>query len=192
MRVAYNDYHDRAGLRGYVQCNKYTHTQTHTQQVSLIPPWEDQCEWHRMTRMTGPDCAVMCNLINTDTHTQQGGGNGDGDGVGGGNGNEVGGGGERRSARGNEDGSGGGAGREREREGGWRLLDEHRMGTVTGAGTKMGAVAEMGTGTMMEIGTGTRIGLGRMDEGRRRARNYTRVVDAMWKTRETWWKEEKA
>ena len=21
---------------------------------------EDQCEWHRMTRMTGPDCAVMC------------------------------------------------------------------------------------------------------------------------------------
>ena len=29
---------------------------------------EDQCEWHRMTRMTGPDCAVMCNLINTYTH----------------------------------------------------------------------------------------------------------------------------
>ena len=25
----------------------------------------DQCEWHRMTRMTGPDCVVMCNLINT-------------------------------------------------------------------------------------------------------------------------------
>ena len=24
-----------------------------------------QCEWHRMTdRMTGPDCAVVCNLIN--------------------------------------------------------------------------------------------------------------------------------
>ena len=41
---------------------------THTQ-VSLIPPWEDQCEWHRMTRMTRPDCAVMCNLINTHTHT---------------------------------------------------------------------------------------------------------------------------
>ena len=33
--------------------------------VSLIPPREDQCEWHRMTRMTGPDCVVMCNLINT-------------------------------------------------------------------------------------------------------------------------------
>ena len=54
-------------MRGYEQFNKYTHT--HTQQVSLIPPWEDQCEWHRMTRMTGPDCAVMCNLINTHTHT---------------------------------------------------------------------------------------------------------------------------
>ena len=27
-----------------------------------------QCEWHRMTRMTGPDCVVMCNLINTHTH----------------------------------------------------------------------------------------------------------------------------
>ena len=40
-----------------------THTHLH------IPPWEDQCEWHRMTRMTGPDCAVMCNLINTQTHT---------------------------------------------------------------------------------------------------------------------------
>ena len=37
--------------------------------VSLIPPREDQCEWHRMTRMTGPDCVVMCNLINTHTHT---------------------------------------------------------------------------------------------------------------------------
>ena len=28
-------------------------------EVLLIPPWEDQCEWHRMTRMTGPDCAVI-------------------------------------------------------------------------------------------------------------------------------------
>ena len=24
--------------------------------------------WHRMTRMTGPDCAVMCNLINIHTY----------------------------------------------------------------------------------------------------------------------------
>ena len=53
-----------------VMCNLInTHTHTHTQQqVSLIPPWEDECEWHRMTRMIGPDCAVMCNLINTHTH----------------------------------------------------------------------------------------------------------------------------
>ena len=43
------------------------HTYIHT--VSLIPPREDQCEWHRMTRMTGPDCVVMCNLINTYIHT---------------------------------------------------------------------------------------------------------------------------
>ena len=42
--------------------NTYIHTYIHT---SLIPPREDQCEWHRMTRMTGPDCVVMCNLINT-------------------------------------------------------------------------------------------------------------------------------
>ena len=46
---------------GYVQFNKYTyiHTYIHTY----------QCEWHRMTRMTGPDCVVMCNLINTYIHT---------------------------------------------------------------------------------------------------------------------------
>ena len=50
--------------------NTHTHTHTHTQ-VSLIPPWEDQREWHRMTRMTRPDCAVMCNLINTRTHTKK-------------------------------------------------------------------------------------------------------------------------
>ena len=49
----------------HVQFNKYTHTHTHTH----IPLWEDQCEWYRMTRMTRPDCAVMCNLINTHTHT---------------------------------------------------------------------------------------------------------------------------
>ena len=37
---------------------------------NLINTREDQREWHRMTinRMTGPDCAVMCNLINTHTH----------------------------------------------------------------------------------------------------------------------------
>ena len=30
MRVVQNDYDDRAGLRGYVQFNKYTHTHTYT------------------------------------------------------------------------------------------------------------------------------------------------------------------
>ena len=47
---------------------EHTHTHTHTH-VSLIPPWEDQREWHRMTSMTRPDYAVMYNLINTHTHT---------------------------------------------------------------------------------------------------------------------------
>ena len=42
--------------------------------IEVQNEWEenthtDQCEWHRMTRMTGPDCVVMCNLINTHTHT---------------------------------------------------------------------------------------------------------------------------
>ena len=46
---------------------KKTHTHTHTH----THPWEDQREWHRMTRMTRPDCAVMCNLINTHTHTHK-------------------------------------------------------------------------------------------------------------------------
>ena len=52
-----------------VMCNLInTYIHTYIQQVSLIPPWEDQCEWHRMIRMTGPDCAVMCNLINIHTY----------------------------------------------------------------------------------------------------------------------------
>ena len=55
----------RVGSRGYVQFYKI-----HIHTPSLIPPpWEDQCEWHRMTRMAGPDCAVMCNLINIHTYT---------------------------------------------------------------------------------------------------------------------------
>ena len=38
--------------------------------VSIIidGAWEDQRKWHRMTRMTGPDCAVMCNFRSTHTH----------------------------------------------------------------------------------------------------------------------------
>ena len=35
--MAYNDYDDRAGLRGYVQFNKYTHTHTHTHSI-IDPP----------------------------------------------------------------------------------------------------------------------------------------------------------
>ena len=33
--------------------------------IDPLTPWEDQCEWHRMTSTTGPDCTFMCNLINT-------------------------------------------------------------------------------------------------------------------------------
>ena len=53
-----------------------TDTHTHTQ------PWEDQCEWHRMARMTGLDCAVVCNLINTHIHTNTRTGAGTGAGTG--------------------------------------------------------------------------------------------------------------
>ena len=36
---------------------------------NIVEIYKDQCEWHRMTRMTGPDCVVRCNLINTYIHT---------------------------------------------------------------------------------------------------------------------------
>ena len=50
--------------------NTHTHTHSEVFVTGIIdPPLEDQREWHRMTRMTRPDCAVMCNLINTHTHT---------------------------------------------------------------------------------------------------------------------------
>ena len=86
-----------------------------------------------------------------------------------------------------------GTGRERGRErGGWRRVDERRMGTGTGTGTEARTVPEMGTGTRI-AGTGTRIGSGRAEERRRSGRNRKIVVDAKW---ETWegrlgWKEEK-
>ena len=41
-------------------CDDHTYIHTYI-------PWEDQREWHRMTRMTRPDCAVMRNLINIHT-----------------------------------------------------------------------------------------------------------------------------
>ena len=45
-----------------INIHTHIHTYIHTY------PWEDQCEWHRMTRMTGPDRAVMCNLININAY----------------------------------------------------------------------------------------------------------------------------
>ena len=42
------------------------HTYIYTSSI-IDPPLGGRCEWHRMTRMTGPDCAVMCNLINIHT-----------------------------------------------------------------------------------------------------------------------------
>ena len=29
----------------------------------IDPPWEDQCEWHKTTKITGPDCAVTVCVI---------------------------------------------------------------------------------------------------------------------------------
>ena len=52
-------------LLGMVEARSVNVEKPHTD-----PPWEDQCEWHRMTRMIGLDCAVMCNLINTRTRTR--------------------------------------------------------------------------------------------------------------------------
>ena len=45
-----------------INIHTYIHTYIHT------PPWEDQCEWQIMTRITGPDCADMYNLININTN----------------------------------------------------------------------------------------------------------------------------
>ena len=49
MQVVWNDWDDRAGLRGYVQYDN-THTHKHT------------------TRVTGPDFAALRNLTCTHTH----------------------------------------------------------------------------------------------------------------------------
>ena len=75
--------------------------------------------------------------------------------------------------------TGAGTGRERAEGLGCRPVDEHRMGTGTGARTKMRAVAEMESGTRMGTGTetGMRTGSGRAEERQRSARNRTRVVD---------------
>ena len=62
-----NDYYKngRAGSRGYVQLNR---KKTQPRIIDLL--WKDQCEWHRMTSMTGPDYAVVCNLIDIHASTR--------------------------------------------------------------------------------------------------------------------------
>ena len=72
---------------------------------------------------------------------------------------------------GNEDGSGNGAGTGREREGererGWRTVDEHRMGTWTGARTETRAVAGNRNGDEDGNGNGNE---DRIGEGGREAK----------------------
>ena len=58
-------------------------------------------------------------------------------------------------------------------------MDEHKIGTRTGAGTGARTVVEMGTGTRMGTGTGTMTESERVEERRRSARNRTGAVDAM-------------
>ena len=115
-----------------------------------------------------------------------GGANRDGNGVGGGNG-DVNGDEHRDGAgtgttvtgvEGNEMNIRWKRGREREREQGWRPVDEHNMGSGTGAGTEMRAGVEIGTGT--ETGTGLRTRSGRIGKRGRSTRNRTIVADAMW------------
>ena len=66
----------------YLSSNEHTHTriQTYTQTCTHIhthsPLWRiNQCECHRMTKMTGSDCvvisicAIYSGVINTHTHT---------------------------------------------------------------------------------------------------------------------------
>ena len=48
---------------------KRTRTRAQTHITSLIPAGEDQFEWHKTSRVTGPECAVMCYL----THTHRAG-----------------------------------------------------------------------------------------------------------------------
>ena len=59
-------------------------------------------------------------------------------------------------------------------------MDEHKIGTETGAETEMRVVAETGKGRDgMGTGTGTKTTMGRVEERRRSARNHTRVVDVI-------------
>ena len=76
-------------------------------------------------------------------------------------------------------GTGAGTGRERELEREWRLVDEHKIGTRTEAGTETRAVAEMGKGTRTGTGTGMKTRSERVEERRRSAKTSTRVVDTI-------------
>ena len=102
-------------------------------------------------------------------------GDGDGDGAGTGTGTRV----EANKGAQHENDDGSVAGCKRERGRVQRPVDEHRLGTGPGAGTKTRAVTKMGTGTRMGTGTGTRAGSRRAEERRRRARNHTGVVDTV-------------
>ena len=55
----------------YVYVHARAHTHTYGYHGSLTTPWEEPSERHMMTRVTGSDCAVMCNnLINTHVHRE--------------------------------------------------------------------------------------------------------------------------
>ena len=101
---------------------------------------------HRMTRMTGPDCVVMCNLINTHTHTR------DRDGDEGGDGNESSSGDRNRNEDGDGDGDGDGV------EGG--------IGAGGGGGKKL---KKPRTSYRRDVGNGVNLG------GKRKKRRHERV-----------------
>ena len=48
--------------------NTYIHTYIHTYVHTYIHTYIHKYKWHRMTRVSGPDCAVMCNLIYIHTY----------------------------------------------------------------------------------------------------------------------------
>ena len=52
--------------------HKRTRTSAQTHITSLIPAGKDQFEWHKTSRMTGPECAVMCHLADTHTYIHTG------------------------------------------------------------------------------------------------------------------------
>ena len=64
------DVEEKSTIILYTQINRHAGTPNRTKTINAmsldyslfkekISTWEDQFEWHRMTRMTGPDCAVV-------------------------------------------------------------------------------------------------------------------------------------